>query len=60
MAQADASLRAVPGSRPVKPCGIYGGQSGTETGLCPSSSASPVNIFLPWLSILIYHMEDEQ
>jgi hypothetical protein len=41
-------------SAQVSPCGICGGQSGT-----PSSSVSPVNIILPWPSILMYNLEDD-
>jgi hypothetical protein len=44
----------------VSQCGIRGGQSGTETRISPSSSFSPVNIIPPWLSILMYHLGDEQ
>jgi hypothetical protein len=38
----------------VSPCGICGGQSGTEAGNSSSSSVSPVNIIPLWLSTLIY------
>jgi hypothetical protein len=44
----------------VSPCGICGGQSGSGSGFSPSTSVSPVSIFPPWFSMLIYHMGDEQ
>jgi hypothetical protein len=44
----------------VNPCGICGGQSGNGTGFSQSSSAFPVNIFPSRLSILVYHLRDEQ
>jgi hypothetical protein len=44
----------------VSPCGICSEQSGTGTGFSVSSSVFPVNIIPPWLSILIYHLGDEQ
>jgi hypothetical protein len=44
----------------VSLCGICGVQSGTGTGFSPSSLISPVNITPPLLSILTYHLENEQ
>jgi hypothetical protein len=44
----------------IGPCGICGRESGTETGLSPISSFSPVSMIPPELSILIYHLGDEQ
>jgi hypothetical protein len=45
----------------VNPCGICGGQSGTGTGLSPSSSVFSCQYIIPPLfSILIYHLGDEQ
>jgi hypothetical protein len=41
-------------------CGICGGQTDIGTGFSPISSLFPVNIIPPWLSTLIYHLEDEQ
>jgi hypothetical protein len=42
------------------PCGICGGQHGTGTSFSMSYSGFPVNIIPPSLSILIYHLGDEQ
>jgi hypothetical protein len=42
----------------VNPCRICDGQSGTGRGFSPMFS--PVNVITPWLSMLIYHLEDEQ
>jgi hypothetical protein len=38
-------------------CGIWGGQSGTRTGFSPSTSVSPVSVFLPipHTNSVIYH-----
>jgi hypothetical protein len=44
----------------VSPCGIYGGQSGTEKGFFSATSVCPVIIISSELSILIYHLTDEQ
>jgi hypothetical protein len=41
-------------------CGICGGQIGTRTGSSPNSSVSPVNMIPSWLSILLYHLGNEQ
>jgi hypothetical protein len=48
---AEAHVRAL-----VSTCGICGGQSGTETGLSPSSSVFTVIIIPLWLSILMHHV----
>jgi hypothetical protein len=44
----------------VSPCGIFGGQSDTGIGFSPISSVSLINIIPPWLSMLIYHLGNEQ
>jgi hypothetical protein len=45
----------------VSACGIYGGQSGTGTGLFFGvPQFSPASIISLWLSILIYHLGDKQ
>jgi hypothetical protein len=44
----------------VSPCGICDGQSGTEAEFSSNTSVSPLSIIPPWLSTLIYHLEDEQ
>jgi hypothetical protein len=36
--------------------GIWGGKSGTGTGVSPIASFSPVTIIPLWLSVLIYHL----
>jgi hypothetical protein len=41
-------------------CGTCYGQSGTGTGVSPSSSIFLVNIISPWHSILIHRLGDEQ
>jgi hypothetical protein len=46
--------------RTRSPRGICGGQSGAGTCSSPNSLVSPVSIIPPRLSILIYHLEDEQ
>jgi hypothetical protein len=51
----EAPVRAV-----VNPCGMFGGQSDTGTGVSPSSSVSPDNIVPPSLFIFGYHVGDEQ
>jgi hypothetical protein len=38
----------------VSTYGFFGEQTGTGTGLSPSSSVSPVSIIPPWLSILTW------
>jgi hypothetical protein len=43
----------------VSLCGTCGEQSSTGTGFSLSFQFSPVNIIPPWLSILIYHLDDE-
>jgi hypothetical protein len=48
------SRRPLTAEARVSPCGICGGQSGTATGLSPSSSVSPVDIIPPWLSTHTY------
>jgi hypothetical protein len=44
----------------VSPCGICGGQSGFGRGFLRVFRFFSVSIIQPWLSILIYHMWDEQ
>jgi hypothetical protein len=44
----------------VSPCEIWDGQRSTETGSSPSSSVHTVNVISPWLTILIYHLGDEE
>jgi hypothetical protein len=44
---------------PISPLGICGEQSGLAKGLSPSS-IFPVDIISPWLSMLIYHLENKQ
>jgi hypothetical protein len=41
----------------VRSCGICGGQSGGGTGFL---RFSPVSGIAPWLSVMIYHLGDEQ
>jgi hypothetical protein len=43
----------------VSPCGFCGGQSVTGTDFSSSCSVSHVSIIPPWLSILIYYLDDE-
>jgi hypothetical protein len=45
----------------VSPCGVSGGQSGTGTGFFSELFGfSSVNSIPPSLSILIYHLTDEE
>jgi hypothetical protein len=44
----------------VNPCGIFGTKSVTVIGFSRSFSVFPVNIIPSSLSILIYHLGDEQ
>jgi hypothetical protein len=52
---AEALVRAL-----LSPCGICGGQSGSETGFFRLLRFSPVNIIPPSLFILACHMGDDQ
>jgi hypothetical protein len=44
----------------INPCGICRVQSGTGTGFLWVLPLFPANIIPPWLSVLIYHLGDEQ
>jgi hypothetical protein len=44
----------------VSSCGVYGGQSGTETVFLEFVGFHPVSIIPPWLSMLICHLGNEQ
>jgi hypothetical protein len=44
----------------VRPCGICGGQSGTGILFPRVFQFLPANIIPPWLSMLLYHLGDEQ
>jgi hypothetical protein len=54
------SLRPLTAEAQVSPRGICGEQSGNLIDIYWSFLVFTVNIIPLWLSILIYHMEDEQ